>query len=98
LRRFAKRFGLRYGDLLAYAASNHWVRGPVKRHAEDLGDLASALALQMFGSSPLRDRSKRFVAAMVALGAQLSDIADPLQVSEDDLKREFARELAGTRA
>ena len=41
--------GVNYGDLLAYGANNHWLqRRPTKAHPDDLGGLASALALAMW--------------------------------------------------
>ena len=90
--------GLAYGDLLAYSISNHWVARPVKRPAHDLGDLSSALAMELWGQCRVGDRARRFVAAMVALNARLDDIAAPLQISVGDLKKEFSKELAGARA
>ncbi|MBR1154510.1 hypothetical protein JQ575_28340 [Bradyrhizobium sp. JYMT SZCCT0428] len=86
-------FNLSHGDLLAYAASNHWMRRPNKPHPDDLGDLASALAMEMFSIEKVADRGSRFVSAMVALGARDADIAEALKISLPALKAEFSKEL-----
>jgi hypothetical protein len=92
------KFGVGYGDLLAHGATSHWLlRRPTRPHPDDLGDLASALAHEMF-SVKLAERPRRFVAAMAALGARPEDIADILQIGMTDLQAEFAKQLAGTRA
>jgi hypothetical protein len=90
-------FGVGYGDLLSYAVSNHWVRPSSKRHPEDPGDLGSALALEMYSIDGVTNRARRFVAAMVKLGAHESDIAAPLNISKEALQAEFSKELAGSR-
>jgi hypothetical protein len=94
-----KKFGVGYGDLLAHAASSHWLlRRPTPAHPDDLGDLASALAHEMYsGEDSARKNRKRFVAAMVALGARECDIAEVLQMDMPTLKLNFAEQLAGTR-
>jgi hypothetical protein len=87
-------FGVTYGDLLAYGAQNYWLqRRPRRPHPDELGDLSSALALQMFSVERVADRAPRFVAAMVALGARDIDIAEILQVGLSQLKSEFGKEL-----
>ncbi|MGX1110553.1 MULTISPECIES: hypothetical protein [Bradyrhizobium] len=90
-------FGVGYGDLLAYGAQHHWMRRPTKPHPDDLGDLASALAMEMFSVKGVANRASRFVAAMVALGASETDIADVLNIGLAGLRSEFGREL-GRRA
>jgi hypothetical protein len=69
-----------------------WSPKPLQ-HPDDLGDLASALAHEMF-SVDLMDRPRRFVGAMAALGAREIDIAEVLHISLRDLKTEFAKELS----
>ena len=92
------KFGVEYGDLLAYAASNHWLqRRPTKSHPDDLGGLASALALAMWTVELKPDRANRFVAAMVALGEDRIEIAEALKISVDQLSRDFRKELAAAR-
>jgi hypothetical protein len=88
-------FDLSHGDLLAYAASHHWLqrRPRGQQHPDDLGDLASALAHEMFSVEGVANRAPRFVAAMVALGARDIDIAEALQIGLPALKVEFSREL-----
>ena len=87
-----------YGDLLAYGAQNHWLqRRPTISHPDDVGDLASALAHEMFSVEGVANRAPRFVAAMVSLGARESDIADALRIGLPRLRTEFAKELAGVR-
>jgi hypothetical protein len=87
-------FGLSHGDLLAHAAQNHWLmRRPTKPHPDDVGDLASALAMEMFSVEGVANRAPRFVAAMVALGAREIDIAEALGIGLPALKAEFSREL-----
>jgi hypothetical protein len=88
------QFGVKYGDLLAYAASRKWCRPSPRRHPDDIGELGSALAFTMFSVSPA-NRTRCFVAAMAKLGAETSEIADVLQASELDLRAEFAKELRG---
>lgn len=88
-------FDLSYADLLAFAAKNHWMlQRPKKPHPDDLGNLASALAMEMFGIEKLADRPRRFVAAMTVLGARPIDIAEVLQVDLVALQAEFGKELA----
>jgi hypothetical protein len=87
-------FGVTYGDLLAYGAQNHWLqRRPPRPHPDDVGDLASALALEMFSVEGVANRAPRFVAAMVALGARETDIAEVLKIGLPTLKAEFSKEL-----
>jgi hypothetical protein len=88
-------FGVTYGDLLAYGAQNHWLtRRPTRAHPDDLGDLASALAMEMFSIDGVANRASRFVAAMTALGAKEQEIAEVLHIGVPALKAEFAKELA----
>ena len=86
-------FGVDFGDLLAYGAANHWVRPSTKPHPDEIGDMGSALALQMFSIDGVNKRARCFVAAMVRLEARPQDIAEVLGVSEDSLRAEFPREL-----
>src|SRR3954447_1577345 len=87
-------FGVTYGDLLAFGAQNHRLqRRPTRPHPDDVGDLASALALEMFSVGKVADRARRFVAAMAALGARDTDIAEVLQIGLQALKAEFGKEL-----
>jgi len=93
-----KTFGVSYGELLAYAAHNHWTQPrPAGRHLEDLGDMASALAWALLDETheSTSHRTRRFVGAMVALEVRARDIADVLHVSEESLRAEFPKELAG---
>jgi hypothetical protein len=90
-------FGLTYGDLLAHAAGRHWIRPSPKPHPDDIGELASALALAMFSVDGVSNRARCFVAAMVKLEATVADIADVLRVSKSSLQADFARELDGVR-
>jgi hypothetical protein len=92
------KFGIGYGDLLAHGASSHWLlRRPTRSHPDDLGDLAGALALEMYSPDTSDVQRRRFVAAMVALDARECDIAEVLQMDLPDLKKNFAKQLAGTR-
>jgi hypothetical protein len=91
-------FGVSHGDLLAYGANNHWLQHrPTKSHPDDVGDLASALAHEMFSVEGVANRAPRFVAAMVALGAREADIAEVLRIGVQSLRDEFAKQLAVTR-
>src|SRR5882762_4560925 len=95
------KFGIGYGDLLAHGASSHWLlRRPTRSHPDDLGDLAGALALEMFGNDDSGAKIRgRFVAAMVALNARETDIAEVLRMDDDmpEFKKIFAKQLASTR-
>jgi hypothetical protein len=99
--KICQTFGVSYGDLLAYAAANHWVppRAGGRRNPEDLGDMASALAWALIDErdESIANRTRRFVGAMVKLEVRVSEIADVLHVSEDSLRAEFPKELAGAR-
>ncbi len=93
-------FGVSYGELLAYAAHNHWVKPrPAGRHLEDLGDMASALAWALLDrrDEAVANRTRRFVGAMVKLEVGVSEIAEVLHVSEKSLRDEFPKELADVR-
>lgn len=93
-----EKFGVSYGDLLAHAAGSRWLlRKPTLSHPDDLGDLAAALAHEMWSTDVNDAQRRRFVAAMVALNAREDDIADVLQMNLDALKRDFAKQLAVTR-
>lgn len=90
--------GVTYGDLLAYGATNNWLqRRPTRAHPDDLGGLASALALAMWSIELKPDRASRFVAAMTILGEDEIDIAEALKISVDQLARDFRKELAAAR-
>jgi hypothetical protein len=94
------KFGVGYGDLLSYAASNHWVMPrPVGQHFEDLGDMASALAWALLDErdETVTHRTRRFVGAMVKLEVSVKDIADVLRVSEKSLRGEFEKQLSVAR-
>jgi hypothetical protein len=93
-------FGVRLGDILAYATANQWVTPrPAGRVAEDLGDMASALAWALLDErdESIAHRTRRFVRGMVGLEVRATDIADVLHVSERSLRAEFPKELAGAR-
>jgi hypothetical protein len=95
-----EKFGVSHGDLLSYAAANHWVTPrPAGRHLEDLGDMASALAWALLDErdETVANRTRRFVGAMVKLEVRVGDIADVLHVSAKSLRDEFPKELAGVR-
>jgi hypothetical protein len=92
------KFGIGYGDLLAHGTSSHWMlRRPTRSHPDDLGDLAGVLALEMYSRDASDVQRRRFVAAMVALDARECDIAEVLQMDMPELKKNFAKQLAGTR-
>jgi hypothetical protein len=93
------KFGIGYGDLLAHGANSHWMlRRPSRSHPDDLGDLAGALASEMYSADDGEVQRRRFVAAMVALNARECDIAEVLQMDLADLKKRFPKQLAGTRS
>lgn len=95
LEEILSKFGVRYGDLLAYGANNHWMqRRPTRPHPDDLGSLASALAMAAYSVEHTPNRTRRFVAAMVALDEDDINIADALNLDVEVLRREFKKELA----
>lgn len=87
------RHGVSHGMLLAYATANQWVR-PRRRHADDICELASELAVRMWEIDGVTNRAKRFVAAMTVLGVEPEHIAPSLGISEGSLRADFARELS----
>jgi len=92
------KFDIGYGDLLAHGASSHWMlRRPTRSHPDDLGDLAGALAKEIYALDNGTANRRRFVAAMVALNARECDIAEVLGVDVPELKEQFAKQLAVTR-
>jgi hypothetical protein len=100
IEKICETFGVSYGELLSYAAHNHWVMPrPAGRHLEDLGDMASALAWALLDEKDekVANRTRRFVGAMVKLEVRAGDIADVLHVSEEALRAEFSKELTGVR-
>ncbi|WP_371423289.1 hypothetical protein [Tardiphaga sp.] len=88
-----ERHGLSYGALMAYATANQWIRRPRKRLDDDIGDMASELAVVFWAIDGALNRARRFVAAMTALGVSAENIAPHLGISERSLKQDFAREL-----
>jgi hypothetical protein len=86
-------FGIAEQDLLAHAKRHGWVRRPEKQHPEDVGRLASSLALAMISVDGVAKRAKCFVAAMVKLEAPIIEIAEALEASESAVRAEFASEL-----
>jgi hypothetical protein len=88
-----ERFGVSPGALLAYAATRQWIWRPERRHVDDVGEMASELAVRMWEIDGVTNRAKRFVAAMTALGVEPEHIAPSLGISERSLKADFAREL-----
>jgi hypothetical protein len=94
VRAIARAFGITEAAIRKHAIESGWVR-PSKASAEDIGRLASSLALAMISIDGVSNRAKRFVAAMVKLDARPVDIADGLEISETALRSEFANELRG---
>jgi hypothetical protein len=94
-----ERHGVGHGDLLAYAASRDWTpRRPTRPHPDDLGTLASALALAMFSVRGAEHRRRCFVAAMTSLDAKVGEVAEVLGLSEANVRKEFSRELGVRRS
>jgi hypothetical protein len=94
VRSIARTFGITEAAIRKHAAERGWVR-PSKASSDDIGRLASSLALAMISIDGVSKRAKCFVSAMVKLDARSVDIADGLEISEDALRREFASELRG---
>jgi hypothetical protein len=94
LRAIARGFGITEAAIRRHATDRGWVR-PTKSSIEDVGRLASALALSMISVDGVAKRAKCFIAAMVKLGAPVSEMADALEVSEAAVRAEFANELRG---
>jgi hypothetical protein len=72
-------------------------RRPKREHPDDLGGLASALAIAMRAVDHTDNWGRRFVAAMVALGEDEIEIAEALDISVDVLQVQFKKELYGAR-
>jgi hypothetical protein len=94
VRSIAREFGITDAAIRKHAIERGWVR-PSKASPEDIGRLASSLALAMISIDGVNKRAKCFVAAMVKLDARQVDIADGLEISEEALRAEFASELRG---
>ena len=94
VRAIARKFGVSEAAVRKHATERGWVR-PSKASPEDVGRLASSLALAMISIDGVSNRAKRFVAAMVKLDARPVDIADGLEISENALRAEFANEMRG---
>jgi hypothetical protein len=95
LRSIAREFGITDTAIRKHAADRGWVRPDKAGGTEDIGRLASSLALAMISIDGVSNRSKRFVSAMVKLNAGPVEIADGLEISEAALRAEFANELRG---
>jgi DNA-binding NarL/FixJ family response regulator len=94
VRAIARSFGVSDAAVRRHATENGWVRRPVVDHPEDIGRLASSLALAMISIDGVTNRARRFVAAMAKLGASAEEIADSLEISEKSLRSDFQRELS----
>jgi hypothetical protein len=94
VRAIARDFGITEAAIRKHAIERGWIR-PSKASPEDVGRLASSLALAMISIDGVTKRAKCFVAAMVKLDARPVDIADGLEISETALRSEFANELRG---
>jgi hypothetical protein len=92
VRAIAREFGITEAAIRKHATERGWIR-PSKASPEDVGRLASSLALAMISIDGVSRRAKCFVGAMVKLDAQPVDIADGLEISEQALRVEFANEL-----
>lgn len=94
LRAIARDFGVSDAAVRKHAKRCGWHRpsavGAVDR---DTSTLANALAAQLASVDSVIERSRRFVAAMVQLGAEPSAIAGALNVSERALFAEFGGEI-----
>lgn len=95
IRSIAQAVGVSETAIRKHAKRHGWHRPSAVAHAGTRGvsHLGNALEAQIANVDSVIERSRRFVAAMVQLGAEPSRIAAALSISERALFAEFGGEI-----
>jgi hypothetical protein len=95
IRLIAQAVGVSDTAIRKHAKRHGWHRPSAVAHAETRGvsHLGDALEAQLANVDSVIERSRRFVAAMIQLGAEPSRIAAALSISERALFAEFGGEI-----
>jgi hypothetical protein len=95
IRSIARDLGVSETAIRKHAKRHGWRRPSAVAHAATRGvsRLAGALESQLANVDSIIERSRRFVAAMIQLGAEPSKIAAALSISERALFAEFGGEI-----
>ena len=95
IRSIANAVGVSETAIRKHAKRHGWSRPSAVAHAEARGVtlLAGSLEAQLAKVDSVIERSRRFVAAMVQLGAEPGNIAAALNISERALFAEFGGEI-----
>jgi hypothetical protein len=94
IRAIARPHGISDAAIRKHAKRHRW-RRPGVPHDPGVGHLAKVLADSLASIDGVFERSRLFVAAMVALKVDRADIAAALAISETALQSEFGCELRG---
>jgi len=94
IRALARAHGISEAAIRKHAKRHRW-RRPGAPHDPGVGHLAKILADSLAAIDGVLERSRLFVAAMVALKVDPADIAAAFAISETALQSEFGRELRG---
>ena len=94
IRAIARAHGISEAAIRKHAKRHRW-RRPGAPHDPGVGHLAKILADSLAAIDGVLERSRLFVAAMVALKVDPADIAAAFAISETALQSEFGRELRG---
>jgi hypothetical protein len=95
IRSIGRAFGVSDAAIRKHAKRHGWHRPSAVAHANARGvsHLADALQSQLASVDSVIERSRRFVAAMIQLGAGPAKIAAALSISERALFAEFGGEI-----
>jgi hypothetical protein len=99
-RSIAADAGVSHTAIAKHAKRHGWCRpsrGGPRALETGVSLLARAAEAQLAKIDGVQERSRRFIAAMIQLGAKSGNIAEVLGVSEEALRSEFPKELAGAR-
>jgi hypothetical protein len=95
IRSIAQAVGISETAIRKHAKRHGWRRPSAIAHADERGvsRLAGALESELANVNGVIERSRRFVAAMIQLGAEPSKIAAALSISDRALFAEFGGEI-----
>jgi hypothetical protein len=95
IRSIARSAGISETAIRKHAKRHGWHRPSAIAHADERGvsRLAGAIESELANVDGVIERSRRFIAAMIQLGAEPSKIAVALSISERALFAEFGGEI-----